>query len=54
MIDAIYQGRGYGRAAMELVLAMIPERYPRCRTIQLTCFRGNDNAAAFIEASDLN
>jgi diamine N-acetyltransferase len=46
MIDAIYQSRGYGRAAMKLVLAMIPERYPRCRTIKLTCFRGNDSAAA--------
>ena len=50
MIDAIYQGRGYGRAAMKLVLAMIPERYPRCRTIKLTCFRGNDNAAALYKS----
>jgi len=46
MIDAIYQGRGFGRAAMKLVLAMIPKRYPKCRVIKLTCFRGNDNAAA--------
>ncbi len=28
MIDAIYQGRGYGRVAMKLVLALIPKRYP--------------------------
>jgi|SRR5580692_7200749 diamine N-acetyltransferase len=46
MIDAIYQGRGYGRAAMKLVLAMLQQRYLKCRTIKLTCFRGNDNAAA--------
>lgn len=46
MIDAIYQGRGFGRAAMKLVLAMIPDRYSRCEVIKLTCFRGNDNAAA--------
>ena len=45
MIDAIYQGRGYGRAAMKAVLALIRERYPRCRTIKLTCFRANTNAA---------
>ncbi len=45
MIDAIYQGRGYGRAAMKLVLAMIQQRYLKCRVIKLTCFRGNDNAA---------
>ena len=50
MIDAIYQGRGYGRAAMKLVLTMIPERFSRCRVIKLTCFRGNDNAAALYES----
>ena len=46
MIDAIYQGRGFGRAAMKLIMAMIPKRYPKCRAIKLTCFRGNDSAAA--------
>jgi len=50
MIDAIYQGRGYGRAAMKVVLEMIPKRYPRCRTIKLTCFRENGNAAALYES----
>jgi diamine N-acetyltransferase len=50
LIDAIYQGRGYGRAAMKSVLAMIPERYPRCGVIKLTCFRGNDNAAALYKS----
>ncbi len=50
MIDAIYQGRGFGRAAMKLVLAMIPKRYPKCRVIKLTCFRGNDNAAALYKS----
>ena len=50
MIDAIYQGRGFGRAAMKLVLAMIPKRYPKCRVIKLTCFRGNDSAAALYKS----
>jgi diamine N-acetyltransferase len=50
LIDAIYQGRGYGRAAMKLVLAMIQQRYLKCRVIKLTCFRGNDNAAALYKS----
>jgi diamine N-acetyltransferase len=50
VIDGIYQGRGYGRAAMKLVLAMIPKRYLKCRVIKLTCFRGNDSAAALYKS----
>lgn len=46
VIDGIYQGRGYGRAAMKAVLALMRQRYAKCRVIQLTCFRGNDTAAA--------
>ena len=50
MIDAIYQHRGYGRAAMKLILAMIPKQYSKCRVIKLTCFRGNDNAIALYKS----
>jgi diamine N-acetyltransferase len=50
VIDAIYQGRGFGRAAMKVILAMLPKRYPKCRTIKLTCFRGNDSAAALYKS----
>jgi diamine N-acetyltransferase len=46
MIDALYQHRGYGRAAMKILLEMIPKRYRKCRVIKLVCFRGNDNAIA--------
>jgi diamine N-acetyltransferase len=46
MIAAEHQGMGYGRAAMVAVLKMIAARYPRCETVQLTCFRTNLNAAA--------
>jgi diamine N-acetyltransferase len=46
MIAAEHQGKGYGRAAMIEVLKMIVARYPKCRAIQLTCFRTNTNAAA--------
>ena len=53
MIDAIYQGRGYGRAAMKQMLAMIPKRYPRCRAIKLTCFRANDQRGGIVQESRL-
>ena len=46
MIAAEHQGKGYGRAAMVEVLKMIVARYPKCRAVQLTCFRTNANAAA--------
>jgi diamine N-acetyltransferase len=46
MIDAEHQGKGYGRAAVAETIKMIVARYPRCRAVQLTCFRSNTNAAA--------
>jgi diamine N-acetyltransferase len=46
MIDAEHQGKGFGRAAMVATLKMIVARYPRCKAVQLTCFRTNTNAAA--------
>ena len=46
MIAADHQGKGYGRAAMLEVLKMILARYPRCRAVQLTCFRTNTTAAS--------
>jgi diamine N-acetyltransferase len=46
MIDAPQQGRGYGRAAVVETLRTIVKRYPRCRAVQLVCFRANTNAAA--------
>ena len=45
MIDQRFQGHGYGRAAMVDVLKSIVARYPKCRAIQLTCFRANTVAA---------
>jgi diamine N-acetyltransferase len=46
MIAAAHQGKGFGRAAMVELLEMIVGRYPRCRAVQLTCFRVNTTAAA--------
>ena len=46
MIDAKHQGIGYGRAAVAETIRMIVARYPRCRAVQLTCFRANTVAAA--------
>ena len=45
MIDAPHQGRGYGRASVIETVSMIVRRYPRCRAVQLTCFRANGIAA---------
>ena len=46
LIDAAEQGKGYGRAAMLEVLRLIPASYPQCRAVRLTCFHGNEVAAA--------
>jgi len=46
MIDATQQGRGYGRAAVIETLRKIVKRCPRCRAVQLVCFRANTKAAA--------
>jgi diamine N-acetyltransferase len=50
MIDAPQQGKGYGRAAIEMTVRMTVERYPRCETIRLTCFRANHIAARIYES----
>jgi diamine N-acetyltransferase len=50
MIDAGHQGKGYGRSALDLTLRHIVKAYPNCAKIRLTCFRGNDNAAALYES----
>ncbi len=50
MIDAAHQGKGYGRAAVVKSIRMIAARYPRCRAVQLTCFRMNTNAAALYKS----
>jgi GNAT superfamily N-acetyltransferase len=46
MIAAEHQGKGNGRASVVETILMIMRRYPRCRGVQLTCFRANTVAAA--------
>jgi diamine N-acetyltransferase len=46
MIAAEHQGKGYGRASVVETIRMMVRRYPRCRGVQLTCFRANTLAAA--------
>jgi diamine N-acetyltransferase len=50
MIAAEHQGQGYGRAAVTETIRMIVGRYPRCRGVQLTCFRANTVAAALYKS----
>lgn len=50
LIDADYQGKGYGRAATAMALRLILTRYPQCESIRLTCYVGNDVAAHVYES----
>ncbi len=45
MIDARYQGKGLGRAAVAETIAHILRTYPRCEAIMLSCHRNNRVAA---------
>lgn len=44
MIDAAYQGRGLGRAAIAETIRFIVRKYPRCEAIKLSCHRDNHRA----------
>ncbi len=46
MIDARYQGKGLGRAAVAETIACILRTYPRCEAVMLSCHRNNRVAAA--------
>ncbi len=35
-IDQRYQGRGYGRAAMQRLFELVKQDYPQCQTLHLT------------------
>ncbi len=50
MIAGEHQGKGYGRAGVTETIRMIVNRYPRCRGVQLTCFRANMAAAALYKS----
>ncbi|GLV60626.1 GCN5 family N-acetyltransferase [Dictyobacter sp. S3.2.2.5] len=43
-IDQRYQGRGYGRRALSLLLRFVREHYPYCRVLQLTVHPENVHA----------
>ncbi|MCZ8519745.1 MULTISPECIES: GNAT family N-acetyltransferase [Paenibacillus] len=45
LIDAGYQGKGYGRTALLRMIAYIKDRFVQCREIRLTVHR--NNAAAY-------
>ncbi len=44
LIDKAWQGRGYGRAAMQATIARIQADFPRCTEIGLTVVPGNARA----------
>ena len=43
-IDCHYQGRGYGKEAIHLLLQFIRDHHPQCQAIQLTVHPENDQA----------
>lgn len=43
-IDFRYQGKGYGKRALQLFLQFIKEQHPRCQSIQLTVHPENKSA----------
>ena len=43
-IDCHYQGRGYGKEAISLLLQFIRDHHPQCQAIQLTVHPENDQA----------
>ncbi len=46
LIDARWQGRGYGRAAVTETVRFILGAYPRCEAVRLSCHRMNTRAAS--------
>ena len=44
MVDASYQGKGYGTAALQLILARL-RQLPQCSTVSLEYDRANERAA---------
>ncbi|AFC31305.1 GCN5-like N-acetyltransferase [Paenibacillus mucilaginosus 3016] len=51
LIDAAQQGRGYGRAALLLMLDTIRSRFPQCREIRLTVHPDNSHAQRLYRSS---
>ncbi|MEO6892952.1 MAG: GNAT family N-acetyltransferase [Ktedonobacteraceae bacterium] len=43
-IDSHYQGQGYGKQALHLLLQFIKDQHPRCQFIQLTVHPDNQQA----------
>jgi len=43
-IDSRYQGKGYGKAALQLMIEYIRSRFAQCEEIRLTVYPNNVNA----------
>ena len=44
LIDQKYQGRGYGKRALQEMVHWIKKRHPRCEAIRLTVYPENERA----------
>ena len=50
-IDQRYQGRGYGRAALQRSIALVKPEYPQCRALQLVVHPENTAAQGLYTAA---
>ncbi|WP_026695074.1 GNAT family N-acetyltransferase [Peribacillus kribbensis] len=48
-IDSRYQGRGYGREALQEMMNYVISRFPQCKEIRLTVFPENHTACRLYE-----
>lgn len=48
-IDKAFQGKGYGKQAMEKIIPFIKQEHPRCQVISLTVEPSNDHAKRLYE-----
>jgi len=57
-IDSRYQGKGYGKAALQSMIGYIRSRFAQCKEIRLTVYPNNVNAyhlyrsAGFVETGE--
>jgi diamine N-acetyltransferase len=50
-IDQRYQGRGYGKAALRQVIALVKNQHPHCRLLQLVVHPENQRAQQLYTAA---
>jgi diamine N-acetyltransferase len=50
LVDSRFQGKGYGKAAINAMIEWIKTRFPQCRAIQLTVYPENKRAESLYKS----